>query len=62
MTITFIDGAPLNVPTLEAYWKNPEPFDAERAWKRRQFEQAMAAHDAREKAKREARWAEEEGE
>jgi hypothetical protein len=48
--------------TIQEYWKNPEPFDTERAWKRRQFEQAMAAHDAREKAKREARWAEEEGE
>lgn len=58
--MTFIDGAPLMVPNLERYWSNPAPYDAERAWKRRQFEEAMAAHDARVRAQQEKRWAREE--
>lgn len=58
--ITFISGEPLHCPELENYARNPAPYDAERAWKRRQFEEAMAAHDARVRAEQEARWLEEE--
>lgn len=60
MAITFLDGAPLHVPTLEAYWRDPRSFEAERqAWQAR-INALFADHDARVRAEQEARWAAEE--
>lgn len=55
--IYLIDGEVLNVPTLQAYWNDPQPFEEERARRLAIFNAAMAAHDARVRAERERRWA-----
>lgn len=47
--------------TLHSYWNDPTPFEAEQAQRRRVFNKAMAAHDARERAKQEERWDKEAG-
>lgn len=57
MTITFIDGTPLACPNLEAYWRDPAPFEAERERRRQEFNAALAGHDARVREAQEVRWA-----
>lgn len=53
----FIDGAPLRVPTLEAYARNPAPFDAEIAANRALCNAAID-HGMRHLNQRQAaRWA-----
>lgn len=57
--LTFIDGAPLFVPTLEAYWRDPRPFEAAKREGQAQVKALFSAHDARVRAEQEARWARE---
>lgn len=59
--ITFLGGTPLYVPTLEAYWRDPAPFEAERAREQAKIDALFAKHDARVRAEQERRWAQEEG-
>lgn len=42
---------------IESYWRNPKPFDEERARRLAIFNAAMAAHDARVREEQERRWA-----
>jgi hypothetical protein len=42
---------------VEAYWRNPAPFEAERDAMRDTFNAAMAPHDKRVRAQMEALWA-----
>lgn len=49
-----------NFDIIEAYWRNPQPFEQERARRLAMFNAAMAAHDARVRAEQERRWAKEE--
>lgn len=44
---------------IESYWRNPKPFDEERARRRVMFNAAMAAHDARVRASQQERWSRE---
>jgi hypothetical protein len=60
MSVTFIDGAPLHVPNLEAYWRDSRPFETERRREQARIDALFAPHDARVRAEREARWAAEE--
>lgn len=51
------------IDTLRAYWFDPEfraQCEQDEADHRAQFAAAMAPHDARERARQEARWAAEE--
>jgi len=48
-----------NFDIIEAYWRNPKPFDEERARRLAILNAAMAPHDARVRASQEARWAKE---
>lgn len=54
--ITFIDGAPLRCPDLEAYWQNPAPFEAEREAQRAIAHAAIDAGMAASRARQLARW------
>ncbi|MGI4744922.1 MAG: hypothetical protein ACRYGI_11505 [Janthinobacterium lividum] len=49
----------MNMEAIEAYWRDPSTFIAERARRFAEFDAAMAPHDARVRAKQEARWAQE---
>lgn len=52
-----------DLPELQRYWDSPDyraQLEAERDERRAQFNAAMSAHDARERARQEARWAAEE--
>lgn len=51
-----------SAPELEAYWRDPAPFEAERARQRAIYDAALAPHRARVRAAQEARWAAEEAE
>ena len=61
-TITFINGEPLKVPALEAYWRDPQPFEAERVRGQAAIDALFEDHRARVRAEQEARWAAEEAE
>ncbi|APX66291.1 hypothetical protein AV944_11130 [Sphingomonas sp. LK11] len=54
--ITFIDGAPLRCPDLEAYWQNPRPFEAEVTERRASIHSHIDAGMAALNAKQAARW------
>ncbi len=54
--ITFIDGAPLRCPDLEAYWQNPRPFEAEVTERRASIHAHIDAGMAALNAKQAARW------
>lgn len=58
--VTFLGGLPLYVPTLEQYWRDPRPFEAERAREQAKMDALFAEHDARVRAEQERRWAQEE--
>ncbi|RYF11403.1 MAG: hypothetical protein EOO77_19450 [Oxalobacteraceae bacterium] len=60
MIYTIIDDEPLSVPTLEMYWKNPAPFEAEKVEGQAQINALFAPHEARIRAQMEAMWAAEE--
>lgn len=45
---------------IQEYWRNPQPFDEERARRLAIFNAAMAPHDARVRAEQEMRWEREE--
>lgn len=59
MTITFIGGAPLHVPELERYWRDPRPFEAERQREQARIDALFAEHDRQQRARQEERWARE---
>jgi hypothetical protein len=49
-----------NFDTLEAYWRDPAPFEAERVEGQAQINALFAPHEARIRAQMEAMWAAEE--
>ena len=49
-----------NFETLEAYWRDPTPFEAEQVAGQAQINALFAPHEARIRAQMEARWAAEE--
>ncbi len=44
---------------IEAYWRDPAPFQAARAAGQARIDAAFASHEARVRAQLEARWARE---
>ena len=53
-----VPDAPENdFSTLEAYWRDPAPFEAEKAAGQAQVNALFAEHEAKCRADREARWA-----
>lgn len=44
--MTFIDGAPLMIPTLRRYWQDPRPFQAERAVRQAELNDRLTQRDA----------------
>lgn len=47
-------------PTLEAYWHDPAPFEAEKVVGQARLNAVFAPHEARVRAQMEARWTAEE--
>jgi len=58
--ITFLGGMPLYVPNLEAFWRDPRPFEAERAREQAKVDALFAEHDAKWRAEQAKRWEDEE--
>jgi len=44
--MTFIDGAPLIIPTLRRYWHDPRPFHAERRVRQAELNDRLTQRDA----------------
>ena len=45
---------------IQAYWRDPRPFEAARKQGQAEIDALFAEHNARVRAKQEARWAKEE--
>lgn len=44
--MTFVGGEPLMVPNLQAYWRDPAPYEAERRVRQAELNDRLTQRDA----------------
>lgn len=56
-TPMFIDGSVIFCPNLQAYWRDPAPYEAEKRAGQAGIDRLFAPHDARVREDKERIWA-----